>query len=257
MTNPLVLTSSIALLCVASAPAREKDRIHHYSVMDAMRNGGYTGDITIGKLKEKGDFALGTFNLLDGELVALDGVFYRVAPDGSVAPAEDERVVPFAETAFFKEDFSFTLDGAGETLETLQQKILAKLPSRNEPYAIRIHCEFAEVEAGGANPVKKDDTTGIAEFMKTRPVYKASASQGVIVGFYNPPYMSGVNLTPFHFHYLSDDRKFGGHLITGKLAAKPVKVSVDAKPGYDLDLPQNNANYQRDWASDPKSKKSY
>lgn len=34
--------------------------------MDGLRNAAYTGRITIDDLKKSGDFALGTFNYLDG-----------------------------------------------------------------------------------------------------------------------------------------------------------------------------------------------
>jgi hypothetical protein len=45
---------------------------------------------------EHGDFGLGTFDRLDGEMVVLDGVVYQVAADGSVHVANDSARTPFA-----------------------------------------------------------------------------------------------------------------------------------------------------------------
>jgi acetolactate decarboxylase len=47
--------------------------IYQTSVMSAVMDGLYEGSVTIGELARHGDFGVGTFNALDGEMVALDG----------------------------------------------------------------------------------------------------------------------------------------------------------------------------------------
>ena len=57
---------------------RHQDReIYQTSTMGALLNGVYEGDVTIRELLRHGDFGLGTFNGLDGEMLVLDGVCYR------------------------------------------------------------------------------------------------------------------------------------------------------------------------------------
>lgn len=67
------------------------DKITHYSALDAMRNGVYTGGLTISEVKQNGDFGLGTYNLLDGEMVVLNGVFYRVKTNGEVVEISESK----------------------------------------------------------------------------------------------------------------------------------------------------------------------
>ena len=64
--------------------------------------GVYDGDLTFQALARHGDFGLGTFDALDGEMIALDGVFYQIKADGRVSPVAGSMKTPFAEVTFFK-----------------------------------------------------------------------------------------------------------------------------------------------------------
>lgn len=87
----------------------DSDQIWHYSILDAMRRGVYEGTYTVKELKTHGDFGLGTFNHLNGELVALDGVIYRIPPSGEVEVAPDTMISPFTSLSFFSADKTLTL----------------------------------------------------------------------------------------------------------------------------------------------------
>ena len=56
------------------------------STIAALLDGAYEGDLTFAELGEHGDLGLGTLNGLDGEMIALDGRFYRADVDGFVEP---------------------------------------------------------------------------------------------------------------------------------------------------------------------------
>jgi acetolactate decarboxylase len=47
-------------------------------------------------VKRHGDFSLGTFDNLDGEMVMLDGAIYQITFDGRVARVAEQAVTPFA-----------------------------------------------------------------------------------------------------------------------------------------------------------------
>ena len=246
----------LSVCSTVNGQAVEDKPIFHYSVMDAMRNGVYTGALTIDALAAHGNFGLGTYNQLDGEMVALDGGFYRVAPDGGVAKAEAQRKVPFASVAFFKADQAFELNNI-QNIEMLQQEIMRRLPSKNKPYLIRIESVFRELNVGGANKLTAKDTTGLAELMKSRPLYKKQDVAGTIVGFYHPAYASGIDLSPFHFHFISNDKTYGGHIVTGELSSAKIKVSIDEKPGYQVMLPEDNETFNRPWSTPDQAKGTY
>lgn len=240
----------IALIILSIATksiGQQPDKIVHYSAMDAMRNGVYTGDVTVQQLGRKGDFGLGTYHLLDGELVALDGTYYRVAANGAVTKAELARTVPFGSFTFFKSEQTFTLKHIKD-VAALQTAIIEKLPSANRFYALKITATFDSISLGGAAKLQENDTTGIARLMKTRPLYKKQNVKGTIVGFYNPPYIGGVDLSPLHLHFIANDKTFGGHLVAGRLSEATITVSIDEKDTYEIILPgTNNKGYQRKW----------
>src|ERR1700760_964701 len=70
--------------------------VYQTSTMGALLEGIYDGDVTIAELLTHGDFGLGTFNHLDGEMVVLDGVCYHLRADGTATVASDNDLTPFA-----------------------------------------------------------------------------------------------------------------------------------------------------------------
>ncbi|MFH6991813.1 acetolactate decarboxylase [Flavobacterium sp. FlaQc-48] len=256
--NKAIITSfisSMSFLALSGQNQQEKP-IFHYSVMDAMRNGVYIGELSIKSLADRGSFGLGTYNHLDGEMIALDGIFYRIASDGHVTKAALEREVPFAAVAFFRADREFEASGI-KNIEMLQREIISKIPSLNKPYAIRIECTFESIVVGGAKKIEDKNTTGLAELMKTRPLYKSEKISGTMVGFYNPPSFASIDLSPFHFHFISDDKTFGGHLVSGDLSSLKIKISIDEKPGYEILLPNQNETFNKPWPQQGSTRSSY
>jgi hypothetical protein len=47
------------------------------SIIDALLEGKYDGDVSFAQLEERGDFGLGTLDALDGEMIALEGTLRR------------------------------------------------------------------------------------------------------------------------------------------------------------------------------------
>lgn len=45
--------------------------LFQYSTLEALLGGVYDGEVTVGELLTHGDFGLGTFNSLDGEMIIL------------------------------------------------------------------------------------------------------------------------------------------------------------------------------------------
>ena len=65
---------------------RSINSIYLSAPVNAMLKGFYEENTTLGDLKKHGDFGLGTFNNLDGEMVMLDGVIYQLHADGKTYP---------------------------------------------------------------------------------------------------------------------------------------------------------------------------
>src|SRR6201996_99045 len=66
------------------------------STSAALVEGLYQGAVQVSRLLRHGDFGLGTFIDLDGEMVVLDGLCFQVSSTGDVAVVEGNRLVPYA-----------------------------------------------------------------------------------------------------------------------------------------------------------------
>ena len=76
------------------------------STSAALVEGLYQGAVRVSRLLRHGDFGLGTFIDLDGEMVVLEGVCYRVASDGMVTGVEGDRFIPYAVVTRFSLEFA-------------------------------------------------------------------------------------------------------------------------------------------------------
>jgi|SRR5580658_5831636 acetolactate decarboxylase len=59
----------------------------------ALVEGIYQGAVRVSRLLQHGDFGLGTFTDLDGEMIVLDGVCYQVSPMGAAATSQSVKQV--------------------------------------------------------------------------------------------------------------------------------------------------------------------
>ena len=65
------------------AHVQKNDVVFQSSTINALLKGVYDGEVSFGELKRNGDFGIGTFNALDGEMIGLDGTFYQIKVDGA------------------------------------------------------------------------------------------------------------------------------------------------------------------------------
>jgi acetolactate decarboxylase len=232
----LVLTLLLALT-VAAGPLKAADRgvLFQYSTINALMDGVYDGDLTYGELARHGDFGLGTFNALDGEMIALEGKFYQVKADGSVRPVPDYWRTPFAQVTSFHPDKVFHLS---ETLDSRQlEKFLEKrLPSPNLIYAVKIQGTFSYVKTRSVSRQRRPYPP-LTESAKKQAVFEFQEVAGTVVGFLIPKYLGGVNVTGAHLHFLTADSKAGGHLLDCRIAAA-TRVEICELDGLQLRLPR-------------------
>ncbi|MEI8348974.1 MAG: acetolactate decarboxylase [Candidatus Omnitrophota bacterium] len=219
-----------------------RDILYQVSMIGALMKGGYDTAADIKTLKSHGDFGIGTFDALDGEMVALAGNFYQVRSDGSVHVVLDAAKTPFALVTFFDVDRKTVLDKPLD-LENMKKFIDGLLPTKNIPYAIKIEGRFDHVKTRSV-PRQEKPYRGLNEAVNEQSVFELSNVEGVVVGFIIPGYMQGLHPCGYHLHFLSADRRFGGHLLEAKLARGV--VSIDDTYQYHVTLPKNNQFSQLD-----------
>lgn len=204
------------------------------STLDALSQGIYNGSATVGQLKQQGDFGLGTYAGLDGEMIVLGGHYYHMRANGVLSEAADEEIVPFAAVTQFKAGVQFTVKGA--TLAELSTLIDAVLPSANFFYAIRIHGMFAAMTTR-AIPIQFLPYPPLAQLVPTASMFNSSNIAGTAVDIRSPAFVSGINQAGHHYHFVSDDLKSGGHSLS--FTTGQVTVEIQTLRRYSLWLPDD------------------
>ncbi|MFC5408517.1 acetolactate decarboxylase [Larkinella bovis] len=212
------------------------DFVYQYSILSALQAGVFDGNLPFGQLKAKGDFGVGTFNRVDGELVINQGKRYRIRANGSVTEVADRDSTSYAMVKFFKADTSFTIQSAGLSMDQLQRQLTSLLPA-NDLYAIRLKGQFSKLTSRAPGAAQKPYPTLNDQLTRTQVVFNLTQTTGVAVGFLVPTYMDKVNAPGFHFHYVSDDLKSGGHVYD--FTATQLTVEIDRAPGYYVEMNTN------------------
>lgn len=210
--------------------------MYQYSIIDALMAGVFDGDLTIGQLKKKGDFGVGTFNRVDGELLIDKGHVYKIAYDGSVNEVPDSDSTSAAFVKFFKADTVIHLNGPGLTYEKVQEQ-LTQILNPNGIYALRISAAFPTMTTRAEKPAVKPYTTLPEHLKHNQVVFELKNTKGICSGFLLPPYLARTNVPGFHLHYLADDHKSGGHIF--KFTADALAIEVDMAKGFTI---ENNTN---------------
>jgi acetolactate decarboxylase len=231
----LAIVFPVALMAGCAQPALSQDRetMYQVSTFNALSQGVYDGNVTFETVKEHGDTGLGTLNALDGELIGLDGTFYQVKSDGSIAQVADNATTPFAVATFFDTDRTANMSDI-TSLASYLAALNGTLENRNVMYLIEAHGRFAHVKARSV-PAQQKPYPVLAEAVKDQSVFDFDDIDGTIVGVWFPDYMAGVNVAGFHLHFIADDRRRGGHLLD--FSAANLTTAIDETDNFYMVLP--------------------
>ncbi len=215
--------------------------------MGALIDGIYDGDCSVEHLLTRGDFGVGTFNALDGEMLLLDGTCYRLSSDGSVGPTASSVQTPFAVVTRFEAHVTQRIDEP-LTQEEMRDLLVGLTPSDNYLYAYRIQGEFASVRtrtvARQSPPYRR-----LVEVTKGEPVQMFSKLSGDIVGFRTPVFQRGIGIAGDHAHFIDELRTQGGHVLDFVLTRGTLEVCIGTD--LHLELPRTVAFERADLDDDP------
>jgi len=213
---------------------REPHVLFQASTIGALLEGAYDGDLSFAELAEHGDLGLGTLNGLDGEMIALDGRFYRADVDGAVGEVAGDACTPFAVVTSFAPAVDSELPGPLDH-EALLTRLDELIPAGAASCAIRIDGEFETVRARSV-PRQSPPYRPLTEVVAEQHVFELARVEGTMLGFRFPAYVEGIEVSGYHLHFISADRARGGHVL-GSRSAGTLRVRLDPSSELHVELP--------------------
>jgi acetolactate decarboxylase len=203
------------------------------STIGALLEGAYDGDLSFAELAEHGDLGLGTLNHLDGEMIALDGAFYRADVDGKIDPIAAAAKTPFAVVTRFEPSLEARLEESLAHAELLA-RLDSLIPAGASSCAIRLDGRFALVRARSV-PAQQPPYRPLTEVVADQHVFDLKDVAGTMLGFRFPAYVEGIEVAGYHLHFISDDRARGGHVLDSR--SNGLRVRIDLSDDLHVELP--------------------
>jgi acetolactate decarboxylase len=206
---------------VSRSDAYQRGELYQTSLMSALIAGLYEGEMTYGEIRKHGDFGLGTFNDLDGEMVGFDGTFYQLRSDGSAHPVTADQKTPFAVVTFFRAEQE--LDVVQQTTKNDLQALIEGATNANLFSAVRVDGIFDEVRTRTVRrQVRPFPPLTEAANHQAEKVF--TNVQGTLAGFRTPAYAQGIGVAGLHLHFLQQDKQAGGHALDYRLRGGKVQI---------------------------------
>ena len=233
---------ALAFAAAAALPARAAEA-YQISTISSLLAGGYDGNTTIGQMLQHGGFGLGTFNGVDGEMMVLDGRVYRATTDGRAQLVSKSALTPFAVVVAFRPQASIRVP-AGRSLVQLQEALDALRGRASRVLAARVDGRFQSIRIRSV-PKQTPPYRPLAEVVRTQQVvHTLDDVNGTLIGFRFPAAASSVNVAGWHFHFLSADKRRGGHVLaleTGAAVARIEEIS-DLRINFPAQAPASAAS---------------
>ena len=235
--------------------------LYQYSVMAALMDGVAEHGLPLGRLLKHGNFGLGTFRHMAGEMAMNEGRAWQMTSDGGIreldAAAEakqdnDASCCPFAMVTNFQPTVHDALPVDASPVKTkddfaawLDRRLPAN--ARNQFVALRLKGSFASVTIR-VIPAQSFRGQKLAELTAAQSEHTATELRGTVVGFRSPGYAAGVGVPGLHLHFLSDDDTYGGHILaldmsSHKGQAGGVKFEAAIMSKLHLELPTDDADF--------------
>jgi acetolactate decarboxylase len=244
--------SSIVAAALAEHFRTPLHTLFQVSTSGALVEGVYTGAVSSEVILRHGDFGLGTFENLDGEMVVLDGHIYRARGDGTVSEAPEDARAPFAVVTRFAPDVDLQIEPA-DSLDALMQRCDQHRQSNNIFYAVRLDGEFHQVRMRAVSPPSSGGR--LIDAARAQSEFSLDEVSGTLVGLWSPGFSSAFSIAGYHFHFLSEDRAHGGHLLACSTAS--LRLRIEALTDFHLALPENESFLRADLSKNSAGELAY
>jgi len=243
------ITLILPLLLAASVFA---GNLTQYSSYTGLLKRLFDGFVSFEEVVAIGNHGIGTTDQLNGELIILDGVPYRVNFEGQVEKIAPEETTPYVTLAKVekKDAFVATLPAGTEydELDDVIKSVAKDVFTENFPYAIRLEGTFAEAKLRSIPKLEKPYIS-LTEVAKNQNVFEFKDHGFTLIGFWNPSYAEAFNPPQWHIHGLDSELKAGGHALKFKTGSD-VKVYLWKLTGFDIRVPDTVDFAKADFSED-------
>jgi len=222
------------------------------STSGALVSGVYDREVSVKSILEHGDFGLGTFANLDGEMVVLEGKAFQVLGTGEVKQAAPDAGAPFAVVTRFSPQLDTEI-GPLASFKDLEGCCDRQRSSGNIFYAIRMDGRFKRIRTRAVNPPLRG--TRLVDAAKAQSEFGFTEIDGTLVGLWSPGFSSAFSVQGYHFHFISSDRKHGGHLLD--VEADQLAVRIESLTDFHLALPSSEAFLKADLSQNTAEELAY
>jgi len=217
------------------------NEVFQYSIVSALMDGVASRGPPIAHILEHGNHGLGTFRHMNGEMIVLDGQVYQMKADGSVVHIDPQNTItPFATVTRFQPTTTKRATVVGKVgLEALLTELFPK--ARNHFVAVRMDGVFRKVNvrtAGGQTKPRE----GMVDVCARQTTHTFEGVKGTIIGFRCPQYVMGINVAGDHFHFITEDRQRGGHILEFETEGD-VDISAAQMSKFHLELPTEDDEF--------------
>jgi acetolactate decarboxylase len=238
--------SHIVMSSLADSLEVEHSTLFQVSTAGALVKGVYDGVVTIGDLKQHGDFGLGTFDGLDGEMLALDGRFYQIRSSGAVGEAADAATVPFAVVTRFRAEQALTLDRV-DGFKDLTAQLDGMRRTNNLFCAALIEGRFEHARTRAACKASPGESLVAATAHQAE--FAFADAVGTMAGFWSPSYARSINVAGWHLHFLTGDHAGGGHVLDCR--GTGLRATIQELADVRIAMPETAAFLRADLSQDP------
>lgn len=220
-----------------SSSTREGDnQLYQFSVVNALMAGYAEGGLPVSKFLEKGNIGLGTFDGLQGELVILDRIAYRLTSEGSVTSVSSNEKLPYALVANFvsqKDWKSSVLDR--KSLETYLRK---RAKNHFLIFKIEAHFDTMSCRTVSGQRYKGESLTKLSKDASKKTF---TNMKGSIVGIFTPHVWEGISVAGQHMHFIDENRLAGGHILD--FQAKDAIIQEATSSNIQVELPKTGSAF--------------
>jgi acetolactate decarboxylase len=138
-------------------------------------------------------------------------------------------------------------------LADLEKSCDALRASGNIFYAFRLDGRFKRIRTRAVNPPEAGKR--LIDAAKAQSEFRFTDVTGSLVGLWSPGFSSAFSVAGYHFHFLSDDRQEGGHVLD--VESETLRLRMEALTDFHLALPETEAFLKADLSKNTADELAY